>query len=158
MSETLAASEKLLLVTVAPGEIVRVSPHPSGFRGLPPLELQGGDTLRVPESEAERLYQARKVVGLVSGKVKPPAPTPEPRPMVRYADGTVSDPGEPYRVVAATRQGADDEAFYREEIKRLEDERRAEREARRGRGPEQLSFGSHYGVTNPLGPIAGVDD
>jgi hypothetical protein len=50
-----------VLVRVAPGETVRVSPHPSGIPCMPPLELHSHATLRVTPQHADQLYRAGQI-------------------------------------------------------------------------------------------------
>jgi hypothetical protein len=46
---------------VAPGEKVRVLPHPSGIPSMPPLELHSHAMLRVTQQHADQLYQAGQI-------------------------------------------------------------------------------------------------
>lgn len=65
-----------LRVTVAPGAVFYLSPHPSGLAGLPPLELHGGHSFDATPAEAMRLYDERRIVHPVTGELKPHPPRP----------------------------------------------------------------------------------
>jgi hypothetical protein len=85
-----------ILVTVATGETVRIIPHPSGVRGMPPLELTGDCTLRVAPAEAERLYALGKILDPATGMAKPPAaPDFGRRPTISLAGGPMQPADEP---------------------------------------------------------------
>jgi len=72
-------TEKTVLVTVAPGATLTVSPHPSGVAEVGPLILGAGSTHRVEQAEAARLYQNGTILHPTTGKAKPPAPWTAPR-------------------------------------------------------------------------------
>lgn len=153
--------EEILLVTVAPYETITVSPHPSGIPGMPPLVLRGGDTLRVSLSEAERLYQQRKVVGLKSGKVKPPDPPAPPSigPTISYGNGPpipFSDPGRLMSASMMASRAEAERAEAEEEAKRIK--RNAEREAKphRWERPAAVRVGGQEFSLDPLGPLPGI--
>jgi hypothetical protein len=55
------ANAATVLVCVAPGERVRVVPHPSGILSMPPLELHSHAKLRVTPQHAEQLYRAGQI-------------------------------------------------------------------------------------------------
>jgi len=74
-----------LRLTVAPGARVILNPHPSGFIGLGPLVLEGGDTLFAEPAEAERLFQDGQVLSLSTGKPIDRRPAPmDGRVTVQY--------------------------------------------------------------------------
>ncbi len=74
-----------LRVTVAPGQCVTLSPHPSGFPGLGPLVLEAGETLFAEPDEANRLFQNGQVLSLGTGKPIDRRPAPmDGRVTVQY--------------------------------------------------------------------------
>jgi hypothetical protein len=82
--------DDLQIVTIAPGESIVISPHPSGLP-LPPLRLQAGDTLRVPHAESLRLYVAGKTLG-PNGQPRPKPAVPDyERPRIHRGYGFAPD-------------------------------------------------------------------
>ncbi len=65
-----------LRLTVAPGAVVILDPHPSGFLGLAPLRLHAGDILFAEWEEATRLFQDGQVLHPETGKVIERRPAP----------------------------------------------------------------------------------
>ena len=81
-----------LRLTVAPGAVVILDPHPSGFPGLAPLRLQGGDTLFAEPAEAERLFQDGQVLSLATGRPIERRPAPmDGRPTVQTFGAPIHD-------------------------------------------------------------------
>jgi len=81
-----------LRLTVAPGAVVILDPHPSGFPGLAPLRLQAGDILFAEREEAARLFQDGRVLHPETGKAIERRPSlMEGRPTVQYDGGPMQD-------------------------------------------------------------------
>ena len=79
-------------VVVAPNQTVRIVPHPSGIKELPPLELGAGEALRVTPERAEALWRAGKVLDPVTGQPRPATvQTEAPRPIVQRTGESWAD-------------------------------------------------------------------
>jgi hypothetical protein len=100
----LPADTATVLVRVAPGEKVRVSPHPSGVPSMPPLELHSHATLRVTPQHADQLYHAGQIYHPQTGMLPVQG---EPRGMsVLDADGRRIDPLADVQNIRAGGRGA----------------------------------------------------
>lgn len=144
----------MILVTVAPGECLTISPHPSGIPDLGPLYLGAGDTHRVTPAEAERLYQAGKIVSPVTGQAKRRKADRAAVPTVTYGSSyaiPISDHGALVAAAErATRQGL-------EEADRQHEERRRAGLRRNGMEPRNMVSSRHpTGSIDPLGPICAL--
>lgn len=88
-----------LRLTVAPGAVVILDPHPSGFPGLAPLRLQAGDTLFAEPDEAERLFQNGQVLSLATGKPIERRPAPMSGGVtIQYGNGPMQDPSSSFGI------------------------------------------------------------
>ena len=99
-------------LTVAPGQCVRLSPHPSGIPNLPALVLYDGDSFTTTEAEAWRLYGLGKVLHPVTGHQKPAQPVENAIVTVIFGGRTLplSDPSAALAIGAAEREIARDQA------------------------------------------------
>ncbi|MBP0446713.1 hypothetical protein J8J14_18205 [Roseomonas sp. SSH11] len=146
-----------ILVTVAEGQTVTVSPHPSGIPGIGPLHLGAGDTLRATPEEADRLWRQGRIRHPVTGEVKQQARDIHPSPTVTYGNGRpipVTD--STALVIAAERFGREALAAHdRAEDERHERERRANQQGQEKRVAVRVTR-HPTGSMDPLGPIAGI--
>jgi hypothetical protein len=146
-----------ILVTVAEGQTVAVSPHPSGIPGIGPLHLGAGDTLHATPAEADRLWQQGRIHHPVTGKVKQQARDLHPTPTVTYGNGPpipVTD--STALAIAAERLGREALAAHdKAEEDRRDREQRANEQGEERRGAVRVTR-HPTGSMDPLGPIAGI--
>lgn len=89
----MSRAAETVLIRVALGASVRLSPHPSGIPHLPALILHSGDTARVTLQQAEQLYREGKIYHPITGLAPPAKPstfTAPNGPLVSYEDGSKS--------------------------------------------------------------------
>jgi hypothetical protein len=147
----------IVTVTVAPGQTVTISPHPSGIPELGPLTLHAGESLTVTGDKADRLWEDGRILHPVTGQAKLKQPRdPHPAPTITYGNGRpipISD--QAALIPASMRAERDAVAAY----DKAEEERQDRERLANGQGQERrvaVRVTHPTGSMGPLGPIAGI--